>query len=55
MKAIADTGLLVAFANRNDRHHAWVVGIAQQISAPLMTCEVYRRNRREVIPIISPP
>jgi len=39
MKGIADTGFLVAFANRNDRHHAWAVGVAEQLSEPLLTCE----------------
>jgi hypothetical protein len=39
MKGIADTGLLVGFANRNDRFHAWAVSIAEQISAPLLSCE----------------
>jgi predicted nucleic acid-binding protein len=36
---IADTGFLVAFANRHDRHHAWAVELATQITAPLLTCE----------------
>jgi len=35
MKGIADTGLLVAFVNRNDRSHGWAVSIADQVSAPL--------------------
>ena len=39
MKGIADTGLLVAFANRNDRHHDWAVSVAEQITDPLLTCE----------------
>ena len=39
MKGIADTGVLVAFANRRDRHHQWAVAIAEQISEPLLTCE----------------
>lgn len=39
MKAIADTGLLVAFANRGDRHHDWAVSIAGQIDEPLLTCD----------------
>ena len=39
MKGIGDTGLLVAFANRNDRHHDWAVGVAAQIAGPLLTCE----------------
>jgi predicted nucleic acid-binding protein len=39
MKGIADTGLLVAFANRNDVHHDWAVSIAKQVSEPLLTCE----------------
>lgn len=39
MKGIADTGFLVAFANREDRHHAWAVELAEQVSEPLLTCE----------------
>ena len=39
MRGIADTGFLVAFANRNDRHHEWAVGLAEQVSEPLLTCE----------------
>ncbi len=39
MKAIADTGFLVAFANRRDRYHDWAVGLAGQIHEPLLTCE----------------
>jgi predicted nucleic acid-binding protein len=39
MKGIADTGLLVAFANRHDDHHDWAVSIASQVTEPLLTCE----------------
>lgn len=39
MKGIADTGFIVAFARRNDQHHAWAVEIAKQITEPLLTCE----------------
>jgi predicted nucleic acid-binding protein len=39
MKAIADTGFLVAFGNRTDLHHAWALQIAQRITEPLLTCE----------------
>jgi predicted nucleic acid-binding protein len=39
VKAIADSGFLVAFANRHDRHHAWAVRLAEQVSEPLLTCE----------------
>ena len=39
MKAIADTGFLVAFANRRDRHHDWAVTLAGQVTDPLLTCE----------------
>jgi hypothetical protein len=39
MKGIADTGLIVAFGNRKDRHHEWAVGIAGGITEPLLTCE----------------
>jgi len=39
MKAIADTGLIVAFGNRTDRFHPWAVDIAKSITEPLLTCE----------------
>jgi len=39
LNGIADTGFLVAFANRGDRHHDWAVGVAERVSAPLLTCE----------------
>jgi len=39
VKGIADTGFLVAFANRHDEHHAWAVGVAAQLDGPLLTCE----------------
>ena len=39
MKAIADTGLIVAFGSRTDRHHTWAVELARGITEPLLTCE----------------
>lgn len=39
MKAIADTGFLVAFANANDRYHKWAVQVARGVLEPLLTCE----------------
>jgi predicted nucleic acid-binding protein len=39
MKGIADTGFLVAFANRNDVHHDWAVSVAARLTEPLLTCE----------------
>ena len=39
MKAIADTGYLVAFVNRRDAHHEWALGLEGQLTAPLLTCE----------------
>jgi len=39
VKGIVDTGFLVAFANRNDRFHDWAVSVAEQVTAPLLTCE----------------
>jgi predicted nucleic acid-binding protein len=39
MKAIADTGFLVAFARANDIHHDWAVGLASRVTEPLLTCE----------------
>jgi predicted nucleic acid-binding protein len=39
MKAIADTGFLVAFANARDLNHAWALDVAEQVTEPLLTCE----------------
>ena len=39
MKAIADTGFLVAFGNRRDKHHKWALEIAGRVSEPLLTCD----------------
>ena len=39
MKGIADTGFLVAFANRDDRHHEWASRLAERVTSPLLTCE----------------
>jgi uncharacterized protein len=39
VKAIADTGFLVAFANRADAYHAWAVELAERVTEPLLTCE----------------
>ena len=39
MKGIADTGLLVAFINRNDKYHDWAVSLAGRFTEPLLTCE----------------
>jgi predicted nucleic acid-binding protein len=39
MRGIADTGFVVAFLNRRDRHHAWADEIGMQVSGPLLTCD----------------
>src|SRR5580693_2561020 len=39
MKAIADTGFIVAFGSHGDSHHAWAVDIAKNITEPLITCD----------------
>jgi len=39
VRAIADTGFLVAFANRRDRYHQWAVELAERVTEPLLTCE----------------
>lgn len=39
MKAIADTGFLVAFAKARDLHHGWALSVAEQVTEPLLTCE----------------
>ncbi len=39
MKAIADTGLLLAFLNRTDRFHRWALEAIRDVEEPLLTCE----------------
>ena len=39
MRGIADTGFLVAFANRRDAHHPWALEIARRVAEQLLTCE----------------
>ena len=39
MKAIADTGFIVAFGNQADHHHVWALNVAKNITEPLLTCE----------------
>ena len=39
MKAIADTGFLVASVARRDRHHRWAANLARRVEEPLLTCE----------------
>lgn len=39
MRGIADTGFLVAFANRSDDYHDWAVSLAELLTEPLLTCE----------------
>jgi predicted nucleic acid-binding protein len=39
VKGIADTGFLVAFANRAARHPEWALRVAGGVTEPLLTCE----------------
>jgi predicted nucleic acid-binding protein len=39
MRAIADTGPLVAFLDRAERHHAWAAARIGELQAPLLVCE----------------
>jgi predicted nucleic acid-binding protein len=39
MRAIADTGFVVAFLNRLDRHHGWAAEIGLHATEPFLTCE----------------
>ncbi len=39
MRAIVDTGPLVAFFDRAERHHRWVVDRIEELEAPLLVCE----------------
>lgn len=38
-KIILDTGPLVAFLNKKDRHHEWTKAQFSTMSPPLLTCE----------------
>lgn len=37
--AIVDTGPLVAFLDRAERHHAWAAERVAELTAPLLVCE----------------
>ena len=37
--AIVDTGPLVAFLDRGERHHAWATERVRELQAPLLVCE----------------
>jgi uncharacterized protein len=37
--AIVDTGPLVAFLDRSEQHHRWVVERIEELDAPLLVCE----------------
>lgn len=37
--AIVDTGPLVAFLDRSERHHRWVADRIEELEAPLLLCE----------------
>jgi predicted nucleic acid-binding protein len=39
MHAIVDTGPLVAFFDRSERHHLWAAERIEKLEAPLLVCE----------------
>jgi uncharacterized protein len=60
MKAIADTGLLVALARENDQYHGWALEISEQINWPVLTCEAvlaetafHLQSSEEVLAMVS--
>ena len=58
LKGIADRGFLVAFSNADDKHHQWAAQLAAGVTEPLLNrkgFQVYRRNKRESIPLLCPP
>lgn len=38
-RVLVDTGPLLAYLNRRDRHHTWAVGRWKALTDPLWTCE----------------
>ncbi len=38
-KTLVDTGPLIAYCNRADKHHSWSKEVFAQITPPLWTCE----------------
>jgi uncharacterized protein len=39
VRAIADTGFLVAFWNHRDQHHGWAKDVARDLADPFLTCD----------------
>jgi predicted nucleic acid-binding protein len=39
LTTLVDTGPIVAFLNRRDRHHGWAVETFATVRPPLLTCE----------------
>jgi len=39
LRAIVDTGPLVAYLDRAEKHHAWVAAQVRRIEIPLLVCE----------------
>ena len=39
MRAIVDTGPLVAFFDRSERYHRWAAERVEELDAPLLVCE----------------
>jgi predicted nucleic acid-binding protein len=39
MRAIVDTGPLVAFLDRSERYHHWTIDRIEELDAPLLVCE----------------
>ena len=47
--AIVDTGPLVAFFDRAERHHRWVAERIEALDAPLLVCEAVLAERMHLI------
>jgi predicted nucleic acid-binding protein len=39
MRAVVDTGPLVAFFDRSERYHHWTADRIEELDAPLLVCE----------------
>ena len=52
-RAIVDTGPLVAFLDRAEQHHRWVVEQVEELAPPLLVCEPVLAEAMHLLPRFS--